>query len=207
MVWVPIALSRDVPVGTTRAVILDGQELVVWRGDGRTAQVWEDRCPHRGMRLSFGFVRGDALNCLYHGWEYGAGASCARIPAHPDLAVPPTIKAKAYAATETGGMIWVDLAGANEAPPVFLAGLPIASLAIMADLRTVLRLLGNPAPHAEAQVVETSLDGVPLTVGWHVPQPGKIMLHIVSTDPGNVESRALVALHRLRAEAERKAAA
>ena len=61
MVWVPIALSRDVPMGTTRAVILDGQELVVWRGEGRTVQVWEDRCPHRGMRLSFGFVRGDAL--------------------------------------------------------------------------------------------------------------------------------------------------
>ena len=49
--------------------------------------------------------------------------------------------------------------------------------------------------------------GVPLTIGWHVPVPGKIMLHVVSSDPGNVESRALVALHRLRADAERKVAA
>lgn len=204
MVWVPIALSRDVPMGTTRAVILDGQELVVWRGEGRTVQVWEDRCPHRGMRLSFGFVRGDALNCLYHGWQYGSGASCARIPAHPDLTVPPTIKAKAYASTETGGMVWVNLAGSTEPPPVFLAGLAIVSLAVMSDLPTVLRLLGNPAPHAEAQLVEISLDGVNLTIGWHVPQRGKILLHVVSPDPGNVESKALIALHRLRAEAERK---
>lgn len=207
MVWVPIALSRDVPVGTTRAVILDGQELVVWRGDGRTAQVWEDRCPHRGMRLSFGFVRGDALNCLYHGWEYGAGAACRRIPAHPDLTVPPTIKAKTFASAETGGMIWVDLAGASAPPPVVLAGLPIVSLAVMADLPAVLRRLGDPLPHAEAQLVEASLDGVPLTIGWHVPAAGKIMLHVVSTDPGNVESKALVALHRLRADAERREAA
>jgi nitrite reductase/ring-hydroxylating ferredoxin subunit len=202
--WVPIALSRDVPKGMTRAVILKGQELVIWRGEAGTAQVWEDRCPHRGMRLSFGFVRGDTLNCLYHGWQYGAGASCARIPAHPDLAVPPTIKANSYASTETGGMVWVNL-GEPALPPVFLAGLPVASLAIMSDIGTVLRLCGA-TPDSNAQVFETVLDGVALNIGWHVPAPGKVMLHVVARDPG-VESKALIALHRLRADAERKAAA
>ena len=80
--WIPIALSRDVPVGVTRAVIVDTREVMIWRGEDGVAQVWEDRCPHRGMRLSLGFVRGNALNCLYHGWQYGAGANCLRIPAH-----------------------------------------------------------------------------------------------------------------------------
>ena len=32
--WVPIALGRDVPKGTTRAVIVEGRELARWRGDG-----------------------------------------------------------------------------------------------------------------------------------------------------------------------------
>src|ERR1700712_4572612 len=113
--WVPIALSRDVPKGVTRAVILDGEELVAWRAEAGTMQVWEDRCPHRGMRLSYGFIRGERLNCLYHGWEYGADASCRRIPAHPDLTVPPTIKAKAYEATESGGLVLANLDGAG--PP------------------------------------------------------------------------------------------
>jgi phenylpropionate dioxygenase-like ring-hydroxylating dioxygenase large terminal subunit len=103
--WTPIALSRDIPNGSTRAVILDGRELVIWRAESGAARVWEDRCPHRGMRLSFGFVRGETLNCLYHGWQYGASGSCRKIPAHPDLTVPPTIRANAYASTETGGFI------------------------------------------------------------------------------------------------------
>jgi hypothetical protein len=109
---------------------------------------------------------------------------------------------RAYSATETGGMVWINPAGMTEPPPVFLAGLSIVSLAIKADAATILRLLGNPTPHPDAQLVEVTLDGVNLMLGWHTPQPGRTMLHVVTTDPGNVESRALVALHHLRAAAE-----
>jgi phenylpropionate dioxygenase-like ring-hydroxylating dioxygenase large terminal subunit len=200
--WVPIALSRDIPAGVTRAIILDGYELVAWRGDGGAVQVWEDRCPHRGTRLSYGFVRGDRLNCLYHGWEYGTGASCHRIPAHPDLAVPATIRAKAYAATESGGMVLVELS-APGVPPVLLAGLPVATLAVSAGIDTVFAHL-EPRPLLDVQAFETTLEGVALTIGWHAPQPGRVMLHVVARDVG-VESKALIALHRLRAACEGKA--
>ena len=202
--WIPIALSRDVPRTATRAVIIEGKELVVWRGESGAAQIWEDRCPHRGMRLSFGFVRGDSLNCLYHGWQYGAGAGCERIPAHPDLTVPPTIKANAYAAAETGGMIWVSFDAAPGLPPLFLAGRPIASLAIATTPETLFQLL-DKKPTTDDQIIETTLEGVPVNIGWHVPGPNKLMLHAVALDPGNVESKVLVALHRLRAEAEKRA--
>jgi nitrite reductase/ring-hydroxylating ferredoxin subunit len=202
--WIPIALGRDVPAGTTRAIILDGAELVIWRAESGSVQVWEDRCPHRGMRLSFGFVRGEALNCLYHGWQYGAAGPCQRIPAHPDLIVPSTIRAKAYAATESGGLVLVNL-GDPGPPPVFLAGLPIASLAIEAKSGAVLQLLGG-SPASDTQLIETTRGGVRLTIGWHAPSAQKTMLHAVALDPGNVESKALVALHQLRSEAERKAA-
>lgn len=154
MLWVPIALSRDVPKNTTRPLLLEGEKLAVER-------------------------------------------------AHRTIHIHEAATGRAYAATETGGMIWLGREPVTEPPPVFLAGLAIASLAIRSDLPTILRLLGNPAPHSEAQLVEVTLDGVNLMLGWHVPGPGKIVLHVTSTDPGNVESRALVALHHLRAEAER----
>ncbi len=204
--WIPIALSRDVPAGVTRAVILAGQEIVIWRGESGAAQVWEDRCPHRGMRLSFGFVRGDALNCLYHGWQYGAGASCQKIPAHPDLTVPPTIKARAYVSTETGGMVWVNMDDVPGPPPVFLAGRPIASLAIATTPQTLFRLL-DAAPNSDTQLIETRLADVAVNLGWHVPGPDRLMLHAVAIDPGDVESRVLLALHKVRADAEQKVAA
>ncbi|HWA20404.1 MAG TPA: Rieske (2Fe-2S) protein [Devosia sp.] len=203
MSWIPLALSRDVPPGTTRAVILDGQELVLWRGEAGTIQVWEDRCPHRGMRLSFGFVRGDSLNCLYHGWQYGAGSRCMRIPAHPDLEVPPSIRATALEASESGGFILIDR-GETMPPPAIPAETPIASLAIDAESGTLLQLCGAKLL-AGADVFETRLDGIALTLGWHAVRSGHLMLHAVARDAG-AESRALLALHDLRASAERKAA-
>lgn len=193
-VWTPIALSRDLPVGMTRAVKLDGAELVAWRGtaDG-PAHVWEDRCPHRGMRLSLGFVRNNGLNCLYHGWEYGPSASCRRIPAHPDLVVPPTIKARAYDAAEAGGLVWVKQ-GATEAPLPELALLsPLASLAVDA-----------PAP-AEA-AIDLDLPDGRLHLRWHPVASGKIMLHGLMT-PGADRVAALARLRQVRSDLEGELAA
>jgi nitrite reductase/ring-hydroxylating ferredoxin subunit len=90
-------------------------ELVVWRDSSGVAHVWEDRCPHRGMKLSFGFVRGDHIACLYHGWQYNRGGHCQYIPAHPALDVPTTIKVPVYPAHERSGMIWTALSE-NPAP-------------------------------------------------------------------------------------------
>lgn len=104
--WYPVALSADLEPGTSTGTRLQGRELVVWRDDAGVAHVWEDRCPHRGMRLSFGFVRGDRIACLYHGWQFDAGGICRFIPAHPQLAVPPTIAVERFASVERLGIVW-----------------------------------------------------------------------------------------------------
>jgi nitrite reductase/ring-hydroxylating ferredoxin subunit len=108
--WVPVALSNAIEPSTSAGTLIDGREVVVWRDGGGIAHVWEDRCPHRGMRMSFGFVRGDHIACLYHGWEYDAAGQCRHIPAHPDLEVPATIRVKTFAAEERNGLIWTRLA-------------------------------------------------------------------------------------------------
>lgn len=190
--WTPIALSRDVPAGVTRAVLLDGKELVIWRGDG-AAHVWEDRCPHRGMRLSLGFVRDNSLNCLYHGWQYGAASSCIRIPAHPDLTVPPSIKANAYEAVEAGGLIWVRLAGEDTLPALPVDPIPVLSLAIEID--------GLDAPSLVA-----AFEGAQLHLRWHRVAPGRIMVHAVLDGMADI-TRAAAFLRRLRNDMEQGAAA
>jgi phenylpropionate dioxygenase-like ring-hydroxylating dioxygenase large terminal subunit len=195
--WVPIALSLDVPPGTTRAILLGGRELVAWRAGDGTAQIWEDRCPHRGMRLSFGFVRGNSLNCLYHGWEYGSHASCVRIPAHPDLQVPPTIRATALPVAETGGMIWTSTSNGDEAPPQLAGGRPLASIAVDAEIDW---------PTSGAQLVDVTLSGLSFQIGWHRQAPQRSMLHAcIESDADPVI--ALGILRTLRATLEQDAAA
>jgi nitrite reductase/ring-hydroxylating ferredoxin subunit len=142
--WHPVGLSHSIEAGSSAGTRLFGQELVVWRDTSGTAHVWEDRCPHRGMKLSFGFVRGDHIACLYHGWQYDRAGYCQYIPAHPDLDVPKTFKVPVYLTKEQGGMIWTTL---SENPPPLPADpgqtVPLRSLYFDCGVAAAIAALGT----------------------------------------------------------------
>ena len=78
--WYPIAPSWKVganPLGVTRL----GERIVIWRDDSGAVHALEDRCPHRGARLSLGWNLGDRLACWYHGIEVGADGTVLDAPA------------------------------------------------------------------------------------------------------------------------------
>lgn len=108
--WIAIGLESQVQTASSNPVQVDGYALAMWRGATGPVNVWEDRCPHRGMRLSYGFVRGDTLRCIYHGWGYEVGGQCVSIPAHPDLVPPKTICAKVHPSHTRYGIVWTNLA-------------------------------------------------------------------------------------------------
>ena len=131
--WHAAALARDVPPKVVVAAQFDGVELAVWRSASGKLSAWKDRCPHRGMRLSHGFVRGETLSCIYHGWVYGTSGACQHIPAHPDLTPPSAIRADTYDCIEAGGVIWLAPLGTASAPPD-LAGLtPVRTMFVNAS--------------------------------------------------------------------------
>ena len=68
--WHPIAASDDLPHRHVFHGQLLGRELAVWRADDGNVNVWENRCLHRGVRLSIGINEGAELKCQYHGWRY-----------------------------------------------------------------------------------------------------------------------------------------
>lgn len=115
--WYAVAIAEGLESGTCAGVRLFDKEIVLWRDGAGSVHAWEDRCPHRGMRLSFGFVRGDRIACLYHGWQYSTDGQCRYIPAHPDLTVPTTIRATAYPCCESIGMVWIYSELGAEPPP------------------------------------------------------------------------------------------
>jgi nitrite reductase/ring-hydroxylating ferredoxin subunit len=105
--WHAVSLSNGIEAGCSAGTRLFDKEIVLWRDTDGVAHAWEDRCPHRGMRLSFGFVRGTHIACLYHGWQYDAEGQCRFIPAHPELKVPGTIRVTTYLCRERLGMVWM----------------------------------------------------------------------------------------------------
>ncbi|OCJ02073.1 oxidoreductase [Agrobacterium sp. 13-626] len=180
--WVPVALSASIEPGTSAGAVVEGSEIVVWRDNSGKAHVWEDRCPHRGMRLSFGFVRGDHIACLYHGWQYDTAGQCRYIPAHPSLEVPQTIKVPTYLAEERYETIWATTAREALLPEIDAAmGVtPVRSLYVERGADDILAALekagvGNFA--GNAGTVELGDDR--LLVAVQVVSPEKTAVHIV----------------------------
>ena len=107
--WHPVAAAGELARGAPVAARLLGQELALWRSDSGKLQAWEDRCPHRGTRLSIGRVAGESLTCAYHGWRFGADGRCMHIPSQPKQRLPENACAKTFRIEERYGLAWVCL--------------------------------------------------------------------------------------------------
>jgi phenylpropionate dioxygenase-like ring-hydroxylating dioxygenase large terminal subunit len=104
--WHAVAAVDAIAPGASLAVMLLGQELVLWRTADGALHVAEDRCPHRGTRLSIGRVEGENIICAYHGWRFASSGRCVRIPAHPDLVPPGAARLAMHHVRERYGLAW-----------------------------------------------------------------------------------------------------
>jgi len=85
-----------------------GQELVIFQTENGDVGVVEDRCCHRNVHLSLGYIKGDSLKCAYHGWEYNTEGQCTGIPSLPaGEAIPKTAKVKTYPVQIKYRSVWV----------------------------------------------------------------------------------------------------
>lgn len=64
-----------------------------------------DRCIHRQMPLSLGRLKGDDLECGYHGILYADDGHAKDIPSQ--RAVPPACRVHRYPLKESGGFVWI----------------------------------------------------------------------------------------------------
>ena len=211
--WFPVALSSDIEPGTVAGTRLFGDALVVWREEGGGVHVWEDRCPHRGMRLSFGFVRGDRLGCLYHGWRFDPAGRCRFIPAHPALEVPASITATRHVAAERAGLLWV-LWGAGEAtePPPDAGGtfLPVRSLTVDAPLKRLREALPAARSAADGPLLDFAVGADGIVAALQPLGTHATCLHLLVAAPpgGEVDAQKRVSAwaERLRRLVEEAAA-
>ena len=103
--WYPIAPSWQLgenPLGVTRL----GERIVVWRDREGTVHALEDRCPHRGARLSLGWNLGDRLACWYHGVEIDANGTVLDVPAVESCPLTGRTAVRRYPCREVRGAIF-----------------------------------------------------------------------------------------------------
>lgn len=102
--WYVAAWSDEIGREPMRRVILD-QPVVFYRTSGGGAVALEDRCCHRHYPLSRGQVKGDRLQCGYHGMIFDETGACVEIPWQKN--VPPTAKVKKYPIVERHKWLWI----------------------------------------------------------------------------------------------------
>jgi phenylpropionate dioxygenase-like ring-hydroxylating dioxygenase large terminal subunit len=122
--WHPVAASGAVVDKPVRASLL-GRAIVLWRSADGELHAWEDRCPHRGTRLSIGRVRDNTIECAYHGWRFGPDARCVLAASQPAEKPPDNAAVRSYRLEDRYGLAWVCLGEpALGVPPFPEAGEP-----------------------------------------------------------------------------------
>jgi phenylpropionate dioxygenase-like ring-hydroxylating dioxygenase large terminal subunit len=139
--WFVALPAAELVLGEIAWIQLHGEELAVWRDASGRVNAWENRCPHRGVRLTLGDNLGSELRCRYHGWRFAGGSGiCTAIPARPDRRPPERLGVKTYACREAFGFVWVNLAGDAGEPHLPLEGdcaTPVRSVVVRAALANV----------------------------------------------------------------------
>lgn len=114
MFWQPVALSKDVPSRTAVPVRVLGEDLTLYRGESGQPHLVGGRCRHRLTVLHTGWVEGERIRCMYHGWQYDGSGACTERPAEKEKQVPPACRIPGYPVREYCGLVFAYL---GDAPP------------------------------------------------------------------------------------------
>jgi nitrite reductase/ring-hydroxylating ferredoxin subunit len=81
-----------------------GRELVAFRTASGRFVVAQANCAHMGADLGCGKVVGEAIQCPFHGWRYGADGKCRFVPG--GMAIPAFARLQVYPAVERHGYLF-----------------------------------------------------------------------------------------------------
>jgi len=121
--WYAVARSTEVQ-SQPLPVILWHRAIVLFRDSAGKINALEDRCPHRQVKLSHGKIKGDLIECAYHGWRLSASGECAEVDYLAENQKLPNCKIRSYPVKEQNGFIWLFPGDATQAEKTNLLDLP-----------------------------------------------------------------------------------
>ena len=115
--WYAVARADEVSA-TPLARMLFGTDMVLFRDSGGAAVILGDVCPHKSAPLSLGEVRGDHIQCPYHGLKFDRDGACVHIPGQAQI--PAALRVPSWPCAEALGLVWAwpgDPARITAGPP------------------------------------------------------------------------------------------
>jgi len=93
-------ISRDL-----QQILVLGQKVCIFRAESGEVVALEDACPHRKLPLSRGRLKGDQLECGYHGLTFDCAGQCVWAPGAGRI--PSNAKVHAFPTHEKYGLVWI----------------------------------------------------------------------------------------------------
>jgi phenylpropionate dioxygenase-like ring-hydroxylating dioxygenase large terminal subunit len=106
--WYPAMLSRQLR-SKPESIKLFGEDIVFFREKDRVF-AWQDRCPHRGIKLSIGKKEfPGTFSCRYHGWTFdlATGVLVAALTDGPKSPLCGRTRVRTFPAAERAGFVWI----------------------------------------------------------------------------------------------------
>jgi phenylpropionate dioxygenase-like ring-hydroxylating dioxygenase large terminal subunit len=102
--WYVAAWGHEV-TRSLHPVEMLGEKIVLYRKENGEPAALEDACPHRKLPLSMGRLKGDQVECGYHGLTFDCSGTCTRVPGAER--VPHVARVQSYPIVERCGLLWV----------------------------------------------------------------------------------------------------
>ena len=112
--WQPVLLGREIKTSQAKRIKILGSFYTLYRTVDDAVKLVQDRCPHRGTSLAYGWVEGSSIRCRYHGWRFDANGQGEDFPAET-ATYAASICLKTYPAFEYLGVIF-GFFGVGEVP-------------------------------------------------------------------------------------------
>jgi len=102
--WYVAAWAHEVTDELFSRTLLGQPTLIYRKLDGEAVAI-DDRCPHRFAPLSMGRLKGDNVQCGYHGLEFDGTGACVANP--HGKAIPSACHVRSYPLVERHGILWI----------------------------------------------------------------------------------------------------
>ena len=102
--WYPVVWADRVGRELTRHVVLE-EPIVIYRLEDGSIAALQDACPHRLAPLSLGILKGDNIECGYHGMTFDCSGKCVLIPGQD--VIPGNALVRSYPLQIKYGLVWL----------------------------------------------------------------------------------------------------
>jgi len=120
--WYVAAWDHELTDGRLLARTILEQPVLLYRGESGRVVALDNRCCHRGAKLSNGRREGDDVRCMYHGLKYDPSGKCVQIPGQDNI--PKGLGVRSYPVVERETLVWIWLGDPALADPAAILDIP-----------------------------------------------------------------------------------